>query len=128
MASGPGGAPIVTSPDGARIIALRPISIFDRAPPMVIFDVLKLATESAPCGMTSALVSGVMRRVLSGPRRTVPPVMLTLPFLETLVVRSEEHTSELQSLMRISYDVFCLKKKRMNKTNITTNGIETEQL
>src|SRR3546814_1159162 len=28
--------------------------------------------------------------------------------------RSEEHTSELQSLMRISYAVFCLKKKRMN--------------
>src|SRR3546814_9659560 len=34
-------------------------------------------------------------------------------------MRSEEHTSELQSLMRISYDVFCLKKK-----NITYN-IET---
>src|SRR3546814_6506291 len=32
--------------------------------------------------------------------------------------RSEEHTSELQSLMRISYAVFCLKKKRRNKTNI----------
>src|SRR3546814_2585613 len=31
------------------------------------------------------------------------------------VCRSEEHTSELQSLMRISYAVFCLKKK--NKTN-----------
>src|SRR3546814_4417943 len=30
--------------------------------------------------------------------------------------RSEEHTSELQSLMRISYAVFCLKKKNMNKT------------
>src|SRR3546814_8332810 len=29
----------------------------------------------------------------------------------TLLVRSEEHTSELQSLMRISYAVFCLKKK-----------------
>src|SRR3546814_3926377 len=28
--------------------------------------------------------------------------------------RSEEHTSELQSLMRISYAVFCLKKKRIN--------------
>src|SRR3546814_10164337 len=27
------------------------------------------------------------------------------------IARSEEHTSELQSLMRISYDVFCLKKK-----------------
>src|SRR3546814_10475723 len=31
------------------------------------------------------------------------------------VVRSEEHTSELQSLMRISYAVFCLKKKYENK-------------
>src|SRR3546814_3174240 len=30
--------------------------------------------------------------------------------------RSEEHTSELQSLMRISYAVFCLKKKTTNKT------------
>src|SRR3546814_5166405 len=30
---------------------------------------------------------------------------------KTLRVRSEEHTSELQSLMRISYAVFCLKKK-----------------
>src|SRR3546814_2706385 len=33
-------------------------------------------------------------------------------------LRSEEHTSELQSLMRISYAVFCLKKKKKkNKTN-----------
>src|SRR3546814_6582325 len=32
--------------------------------------------------------------------------------------RSEEHTSELQSLMRISYAVFCLKKKTTNKTYI----------
>src|SRR3546814_1117231 len=31
------------------------------------------------------------------------------------VVRSEEHTSELQSLMRISYAVFCLKKKKNRK-------------
>src|SRR3546814_2890261 len=30
-------------------------------------------------------------------------------------VRSEEHTSELQSLMRISYAVFCLKKKKKHK-------------
>src|SRR3546814_1390505 len=31
--------------------------------------------------------------------------------------RSEEHTSELQSLMRISYAVFCLKKKKQNNIN-----------
>src|SRR3546814_6708870 len=40
---------------------------------------------------------------------------------EGSVRRSEEHTSELQSLMRISYAVFCLKKKK--KKNI--NKIET---
>src|SRR3546814_1044076 len=33
--------------------------------------------------------------------------------------RSEEHTSELQSLMRISYAVFCLKKKNTNTHNLT---------
>src|SRR3546814_10171213 len=32
-------------------------------------------------------------------------------------LRSEEHTSELQSLMRISYAVFCLKKKKTHKKN-----------
>src|SRR3546814_6944962 len=32
--------------------------------------------------------------------------------------RSEEHTSELHSLLRISYAVFCLKKKNQNNTNI----------
>src|SRR3546814_1939083 len=43
------------------------------------------------------------------------------------VVRSEEHTSELQSLMRISYAVFCLKKKNniyhSSSTNILTINI-----
>src|SRR3546814_5041539 len=38
--------------------------------------------------------------------------------------RSEEHTSELQSLMRISYAVFCLKKK---KTHITTDKTITAE-
>src|SRR3546814_5866375 len=33
---------------------------------------------------------------------------------QTTIVRSEEHTSELQSLMRISYAVFCLKKKNIH--------------
>src|SRR3546814_7693192 len=40
-----------------------------------------------------------------GPRRGVAPV----------AIRSEEHTSELQSLMRISYAVFCLKKKKTRR-------------
>src|SRR3546814_1291138 len=41
--------------------------------------------------------------------------------LSALVTRSEEHTSELQSLMRISYAVFCLKKKKTTKQENTVH-------
>src|SRR3546814_6995266 len=44
------------------------------------------------------------------------------PFrLRDFLDRSEEHTSELQSLMRISYAVFCLKKKTINSKQTTQN-------
>src|SRR3546814_5495335 len=54
----------------------------------------------------------------------IPTLTLGIPgsatmalFLGALMIhRSEEHTSELQSLMRISYAVFCLKKKKKNST------------
>src|SRR3546814_1272119 len=41
-------------------------------------------------------------------------------------VRSEEHTSELQSLMRISYAVFCLKKKKTRKIEQSQSYITTQ--
>src|SRR3546814_10079913 len=41
-------------------------------------------------------------------------------FSTEIVLRSEEHTSELQSLMRSSYAVFCLKKKKKKKKNAST--------
>src|SRR3546814_1284266 len=40
--------------------------------------------------------------------------------------RSEEHTSELQSLMRISYAVFCLKKKKNKHNNNKTETMNNE--
>src|SRR3546814_6629832 len=46
-------------------------------------------------------------------RPTMPSVLLREP-------RSEEHTSELQSLMRISYAVFCLKKKNHKQKKTDT--------
>src|SRR3546814_4104402 len=45
-----------------------------------------------------------------------PSAMITRKVAPALAVRSEEHTSELQSLMRISYAVFCLKKKMLHTT------------
>src|SRR3546814_7185275 len=51
------------------------------------------------------LVDRVRRRLVEGDQRMASLVIGGHP------LRSEEHTSELQSLMRISYAVFCLKKK-----------------
>src|SRR3546814_1510882 len=60
-----------------------------------------LASSDGVLGVAHAgwrgLVGGVLENTLQAMRRRA--------------VRSEEHTSELQSLMRISYAVFCLKKK-----------------
>src|SRR3546814_8097449 len=55
----------------------------------------------------------------------LPSVLAIAPFSEpdassetrSITMRSEEHTSELQSLMRISYAVFCLKKKKNDRVN-----------
>src|SRR3546814_7637173 len=52
-----------------------------------------------------------------GRHTTHPTPRNQLPCRESVLqqIRSEEHTSELQSLMRISYAVFCLKKKRITQ-------------
>src|SRR3546814_4304668 len=52
------------------------------------------------------------RRLRPRGRRIAPSPQVDRSRLTgSFAIRSEEHTSELQSLMRISYDVFCLKKK-----------------
>src|SRR3546814_3404166 len=61
------------------------------------------------------------QRLLQGKREQREPRLPTQP--EEARKRSEEHTSELQSLMRISYAVFCMKKKHMNHSNKTTDNI-----
>src|SRR3546814_2910739 len=55
--------------------------------------------------------------------RGIDIVRKSLTSLVRQIARSEEHTSELQSLMRISYAVFCLKKKN---TTITTSTSHTQ--
>src|SRR3546814_8196850 len=54
---------------------------------------------------------------------TQPLMVKKGDFIRLRLIRSEEHTSELQSLMRISYAVFCLKKK--NKKNHPYNMLST---
>src|SRR3546814_7653140 len=64
--------------------------------------------QSEMAGMAG--MSGMQMRDTS----LLPPDVKVGPGLD-MVSRSEEHTSELQSLMRISYAVFCLKKKKTNR-------------
>src|SRR3546814_7853714 len=52
-------------------------------------------------------------------------VMCFEPTPREYFTRSEEHTSELQSLMRISYAVFCLKKKNRYNHNTTQHNTST---
>src|SRR3546814_3507277 len=61
-----------------------------------------------------------VRQVADIARHHDVALILDRPRLRAIAHRSEEHTSELQSLMRISYAVFCLKKK--TKTNHTQDN------
>src|SRR3546814_2386381 len=66
----------------------------------------------ARAGLPVDLLAHVVAGVVVVARQEGFPRLLT-------AIRSEEHTSELQSLMRISYAVFCLKKKRKTTHHAT---------
>src|SRR3546814_7294347 len=68
------------------------------------------ASEPAPAAPASA---GATEKAAPAERASDPAIPEG-----TAMVRSEEHTSELQSLMRISYAVFCLKTKNNNNNMI----------
>src|SRR3546814_10837733 len=73
---------------------------------------------SAIHGLKIAAVAIVAQALIGMARKLTPDVPriamanVSAALMLIISVRSEEHTSELQSLMRISYAVFCLKKKR----------------
>src|SRR3546814_6375692 len=60
--------------------------------------------------------------------RTLPEMLAEASTISTSSRRSEEHTSELQSLMRISYAVFCLKKKKNNQRLNANNNTPSKNL
>src|SRR3546814_6900041 len=81
---------------------------------LALDPVLVGALNALPILLFAALAVGGSRLIARiGARRALVVGLLT--------VRSEEHTSELQSLMRISYAVFCLKKKTIEKAKTIRN-------
>src|SRR3546814_3707027 len=73
---------------------------------------------SAPVGSTNSRVVGEL-----GSRPSAAQSRSTKG--RRAAARSEEHTSELQSLMRISYAVFCLKKKKHEQKTTQLSDIDT---
>src|SRR3546814_3390028 len=61
------------------------------------------------------LVTTLTKRMSEDLTEYMTEVGLKVRYLHSDIDRSEEHTSELQSLMRSSYAVFCLKKKKRHK-------------
>src|SRR3546814_2316974 len=85
-----------------------------------LFELGRIKALSAATGTTVndialALIAGAVRRYLlelDGLPQTALIASVPVGLARADGKRSEEHTSELQSLMRISYAVFCLKKKK----------------
>src|SRR3546814_9224422 len=88
-----------------------PISGGNSAPPMIammISGAPSIARSPRSFTPSEKIVGNMidMKKLVS-----VSAATATMPGANAAITRSEEHTSELQSLMRISYAVFCLKKK-----------------
>src|SRR3546814_5434269 len=72
------------------------------------------ASQTAPRGAKAEVVRGVEARAKLS--QVINDELFSFAEIGFQEHRSEEHTSELQSLMRISYAVFCLKKKKTTNT------------
>src|SRR3546814_7026446 len=98
---------------GSRVLSCHPVSRLVRFGEWRAYNQPLAAIQAPKPLITMSCEARVNRRWNHGDstvarRRTITPD------------RSEEHTSELQSLMRISYAVFCLKKKKQEQTNNNT--------
>src|SRR3546814_5614111 len=83
-----------------------------------IADRARLVKAAAPMERLAVVCSRCHRRCPQHRPRSVPQEAGCRPTPEPLEFRSEEHTSELPSLMRISYAVFCLKKQTKQRTYV----------
>src|SRR3546814_7181986 len=99
-------------PRSTRTYTLFPYTSLFRSA-IILFGVMSILYTTSG-GLLAVIVTNVLQFVV-----LTAAVIIIVPLAFDQVGRSEEHTSELQSLMRISYAVFCLKKKITNYKNHT---------
>src|SRR3546814_6419341 len=101
-----------------RVRMTRPFGVYLSTPPAIFGPIAQvLAAANIACAECRIAMEKPIGHDLASSREVNEQVGGA--FAEDHVFRSEEHTSELQSLMRISYAVFCLKKK-INHTALYT--------
>src|SRR3546814_1129965 len=86
---------------------------------LLSINAILLAWRLVIRGSFTALAYGRREALWALPRTFVGNLIAMLAVRRAIIRRSEEHTSELQSLMRISYAVFCLKKKTKHERKTT---------
>src|SRR3546814_2183858 len=88
----------------------RPDTLTARSPFFLM--VAQFSALEAPHSSRNRSIIAARRILSNSAMGAVQRAAMSTPVARA--IRSEEHTSELQSLMRISYAVFCLKKKRLH--------------
>src|SRR3546814_18651951 len=96
---------ILRPPRSTRTDTLFPYTTLSRSTGNIILTCIVLAMSVLAAVHHAEVVA----------HRTGEPFGTLILAIAVTIIRSEEHTSELQSLMRISYAVFCLKKKKPYK-------------
>src|SRR3546814_3254838 len=104
-------------PRSTRTDTLFPYTTLFRSQPGYDTALVYVSDHGESLGEDSLYLHGVPRAIAPSQQTQVPMVMWFSPGFARQQ-RSEEHTSELQSLMRISYAVLCLKKKKKKKNKI----------
>src|SRR3546814_2408265 len=117
-------------PRSTRTDTLFPYTTLFRSRPVFNIDPA-VAQSRLPSLLLQPLVENAIKYAVTPKEEGAEISVTAQPAGENvrIIVRSEEHTSELQSLMRISYAVFCLKKNNKTKNTyiqVTTNSTTTK--
>src|SRR3546814_8929499 len=110
---------------------MTPVQQVNPGKPVPVTPVLTIGTRGSPLALAQAQETR-QRLLLAHPALREAEIVVRVIKTtgdriqdRSLAERSEEHTSELQSLMRISYAVFCLKKKNKKKAQHTKPRLRT---
>src|SRR3546814_3963003 len=108
-------------PDALEKLKGTVMEVDDCAFPLVTETIASADPMEAFDGTDYALLVGARPRGPGMERKDLLEANAKIFSVQGKALRSEEHTSELQSLMRISYAVFCLKKKKKKPRQQTKN-------